>query len=510
MARSYDLADAAHLLDMEEKAVKKAIRYGKIKTAPRSGREIFISENEIARYTTQRPVSWSIAEIESQDAFCTLVQQKVEHHPSLGDRLVLVRLYDLGDKANCPGVIVVGDLQRDIGFHKDDDLAESAQEILSSLKSSDGSPYVPASQDAGKWYKDMESLDIFDFCWIGLSPTGKGTATAIEYAFTHSEWTTKFDKWGRPIEGWDALEARRRDGSPLRNYVDIAELDDTLGDGVLRTWPLLNEHSELENSQFMDAINDVEREVWQLDPYDLYLSKNSIQTIARNCLADNPHTINERDSFFDLAHRAIYDMLAAREQDHNVPDYAIWKAHDALNVQLWHEFNDELPLDERLDKLAALYPHDRNHQWQPEHVIDALAFAQSALNNVDKYSGEPDPETAAALRHTLNVIAIWHAQRFDSHPLIPWWEAEKRGKVTRLSALLPETKSWIDEAMPVKEPEPNDNSRRARNWRALNVARQEVIEKSGVGSPEISLILDNEDGVLFFTDSREAGIWTKA
>lgn len=507
MARSYDLADAAHLLDMEEKAVKKAIRYGKIKTAPRSGREIFISENEIARYTTQRPVSWSIAEIESQDAFCTLVQQKVEHYASLGDRPVLVRLYDLGDKANCPGIIVIGDLQRDIGFRKYDVPAESAREILLSLKSSDGSPYVPASQDAVKWHEDMENLDIFDFCWIGLSPAGRGTATAIEYAFTRSDWTTKFDKWSRPTQGWDTLEARRRDGSPVRDYVEISELDYILGDDVLRTWPLLNEHSELENSQFMDAINDVEREVWQLDPYDLYLSKNSIQTIKRNCLADDPHKINDRDSFFDLAHRAIYDLLAAREQDHQVPDYARWKAHYGLNVQLWHEFNDELPLDERLDKLAALYPHDRNHQWQPEHVIDALVFAKHALSNVDEYSGEPDLETAAALRHTLDVIAVWYAQRFDSRPLTLWWTTENLGKANRMSALLPETKSWIDEGLPVREPKPDDNSRRARNWRALNMARQEVIENSGVKSPEVSLILDNKEGVLFFTDSREATVW---
>ena len=504
MALSYELADAARLLDMEEKAVKKAIRYGKIKPVPSSGREIFISENEIARYTTQRPVSWSIAEIESQDAFCTLVQQKVEHYASLGDRPVLVRLYDLGDKANCPGIIVIGDLQRDIGFRKYDVPAESAREILLSLKSSDGSPYVLASQDAVKWHEDMENLDIFDFCWIGLSPAGRKSATAIEYAFTRSEWTTK---WNADIVGWSALEVHRRDGTPVRNYVEISELDYILGDEVLRTWPLLNEHSELENSQFMDAINDVEREVWQLDPYDLYLSKNSIQTIKRNCLADDPHKINDRDSFFDLAHRAIYDLLAAREQDHEVPAYAKWRAHHSLNVQLWHEFNDELPLDERLDKLAALYPHDRNHQWQPEHVTDALVFAQHALSNVDEYSGEPDPETAAALRHTLDVIAVWYAQRFDSRPLTLWWTTENLGKANRMSALLPETKSWIDEGLPVREPKPDDNSRRARNWRALNMARQEVIENSGVKSPEVSLILDNKEGVLFFTDSREATVW---
>lgn len=487
MAHVYDLTTAAQLLQVEEKEVKRGVRHGDIHTIPGTGRDIFISENEITRYGDRKSASWSIAEIGQLEKPARLVHQSIYQRETFSDDStpILLRLYELSDETNCAGLIVIGDLRRDVGWHKNDYPPSDARHILESIKNAHGSP---TDMTALEWQDNMSRYSIFDFCWVGLFPNEEGNAVAIEYAFTHSDIDIRLSHF---------VEIERYDGTRARDYVQIHELDNILGDGVLTTWPLMSEDSELENNQFINAINDVEREIWHVDPHNLYLAKRSIERIA-----DYPADITEqadiRDRFLNLAYRATFDLMAQRECSREVPDSAIWRVPESINTTLWSPFDGQAPLSERLDRLVSMYPHSER-EWTSHDINEVLAFARHILDNVDEYSDKPNEKIAHALRHVLDVIAAWYCQRYENETIAPWWNAAHRACVERRSAIVPEIRAWIDEGLPVKEPAPGDNSQRARNWRILNNARHKIANAS--------LILDNEQGRLFFTDDRENTVW---
>ena len=493
MAHAYDLTTAARLLEAEEKEVKKEIRHGGIRILPGTGRDIFISENEIARRNNKKSVSWSIAEIGQLDGPGRLVHQMLDQHEGFSNdpTPMLARLYELSDETNCAGLIVVGDLRRNAGWRENEKPAAEAQRILESLQNAHG---VPAGIVDPNWQDNLRKYEIFDFCWVSLLPKGKDNAVAIEYAFTHSDLHLQSGKWK-----WDALEVQRRDGAYARDYVQIHELDSILGKGVLTTWPLINEDSELETNQFINAINDVEREVWHVDPDNLYLVERSIERIADYSARVDPGAERLCDYFLNLARRAAFDLMAQRERNREVPESAIWRVPDGIKTTFWSPVDGQASLDERLDKLMEIYPHRKNEST-PREVKDQLAFAYYMLPAVDEYSGMPNEKIAHAIRHVLDVIAAWYSQRYENETITPWWNAEHRGSVERRSAVVPKIRAWIDEGLPVKEPDSGDNSHKARDWRILNNARQKIANAS--------LILENEEGQLFFTDAREVTVWT--